>query len=602
VSTKSEEAFQPQLDTKTELRVVDFFCGAGGFSEGFRQQGFKIIKGIDHWAPAVKSHNINHDLNDEPQDVLDFWSYHDLPHAKGLKEIESLLDSEIILGSPPCVSFSMSNNAGKADKRLGVKLIESFLRVIAVKRNKPGSALKAWYMENVPKSQHSIEASYTFRDLNLATWAQQFDIDPDKVALTTNGKSLNSADYGSPQKRERWVCGEVKKGDEWIGYSEPAKSHGKAGTTVLPRYKSLGMIKSSMPAPTQFRESATAIDPNYPSLTVPHKHLTDHFYDTGLYEIQWRKAEDLKRNHPYMGVMSFPENEDNTSRTILATRSPSSREALIYRSEFARKGNGEFRLPTIREVATLMGFPYVYQFYGSENSKWRQIGNAVCPHLSAALARALRVHLNLSPIAVEELDFKSLHSHPVTETNLNDGCQEKIFDAKLVRQSGSRFRMHPFKDGNMTVALTNFNARNKSNSKPHGTKWYAYAFFGTGNEFVPYSINGKDFPKLRRLVAKECGEDLIQKFTSQLIPHVGTFSQLQMQHEQNSPEGSLYTPQQIVGKVKALAEEYDPHKKIIDISEYGLPVPKKKLPLRQLIAMYAFDYLTDVAEQRSLAL
>ena len=26
-----------------KLKVIDFFCGAGGFSEGFRQMGFEIV-------------------------------------------------------------------------------------------------------------------------------------------------------------------------------------------------------------------------------------------------------------------------------------------------------------------------------------------------------------------------------------------------------------------------------------------------------------------------------------------------------------------------------------------------------------------------------
>ncbi|MBA7592141.1 hypothetical protein ES708_34318 [subsurface metagenome] len=28
---------------KSGLRVLDLFCGAGGFSEGFRQAGFEIV-------------------------------------------------------------------------------------------------------------------------------------------------------------------------------------------------------------------------------------------------------------------------------------------------------------------------------------------------------------------------------------------------------------------------------------------------------------------------------------------------------------------------------------------------------------------------------
>ena len=106
---------------------IDFFCGGGGFSLGLYQQGFKPIRGIDSWEPAIKTHNLNFGLNDTPKDVLDF---------QNLKEIEELEDSHIIIGSPPCVSFSLSNKSGGADKSLGIQLIETFLKVVAIKKHK----------------------------------------------------------------------------------------------------------------------------------------------------------------------------------------------------------------------------------------------------------------------------------------------------------------------------------------------------------------------------------------------------------------------------------------------------------------------------------
>lgn len=60
----------------------------------------------------------------------------------------------------------MSNKAGKADKSDGVRLIESYLRVVAIQKIKVNSKLKAWYMENVPESEHHIKKTYTL-DLNL---------------------------------------------------------------------------------------------------------------------------------------------------------------------------------------------------------------------------------------------------------------------------------------------------------------------------------------------------------------------------------------------------------------------------------------------------
>jgi len=83
-------------------------------------------------------------------------------------------------------------------------------------------------------------------------------------------------------------------------------------------------------------ENIKFIDPNYGDFFINSFELTDHFYDTGVYKIEWEKAEYLKTNHPYMGKMSFPENEIKPSRTIMATRSASTREAIIYKSENIR--------------------------------------------------------------------------------------------------------------------------------------------------------------------------------------------------------------------------------------------------------------------------
>src|SRR5690606_38400275 len=103
----------------------------------------------------------------------------------------------------------------------------------------------------------------------------------------------------------------------------------------------------------------------------------------------------LKVNHPYMGKMSFPENENRPSRTITATKIGTSREAIIYESEYPRIGNGQFRTPTVREAACIMGFPITYQFLGGETTKWRLVGNAVCPSVARAFAKQVQVELSM---------------------------------------------------------------------------------------------------------------------------------------------------------------------------------------------------------------
>jgi DNA (cytosine-5)-methyltransferase 1 len=92
-----------------------------------------------------------------------------------------------------------------------------------------------------------------------------------------------------------------------------------------------------------------------------------------------------------MGKMDFPDRTDRLCRTIMATESYCSRESIIF-----PKGDS-YRAPTIRELACLMGFPIDYQFIGTNsNSKHKQIGNAVCVHVSMALAKAIKQELQVT--------------------------------------------------------------------------------------------------------------------------------------------------------------------------------------------------------------
>lgn len=88
----------------SNLSVIDFFFGAGGGAEGFRQMGFEIIRGYDHWKSAIDTYNHNFGTNSKVKNILDF---------SDIEEIEALPNTDVIIGSPPCVSFSSSNNSGK---------------------------------------------------------------------------------------------------------------------------------------------------------------------------------------------------------------------------------------------------------------------------------------------------------------------------------------------------------------------------------------------------------------------------------------------------------------------------------------------------------
>jgi DNA (cytosine-5)-methyltransferase 1 len=429
------------------LTVIDLFCGAGGFSEGFRQQGFEIKLGIDKWESAIKTFNHNFDLKCSAKNILDY--------AFGVKDIEALPDSDVIVGSPPCVTFSSSNISGKADKSSGITLTQLFLKIVAVKKWKPNSKLKAWFMENVPSSIKHLGNEYTFEELGLGEWAKKNKIGRTKVAIKLEGNQhiINSADYGSSQCRERVIAGEIISKKKII-VPEPTHRN-PANTGTLKPWRPLKEIKNGLPSPYSKRGTETIVDPNYPEIKLSLDKITDHFYDTGLFQCVWKQSRFFKINHPYMGKMSFPENEDKPSRTITATNIGTSRESIIYRSESDRKGNGQFRTPTVREAACIMGFPITFQFLGGETTKWRLVGNAVCPSVAGAFARQVRLELGFKVLEKPILRWDFLENI----NNLNEYAT-KAFQNPPKRNKGSRFRRHPFKDGNITVTLSKYNIVN----------------------------------------------------------------------------------------------------------------------------------------------
>lgn len=561
------------------LTVIDFFCGAGGFSEGFRQQGFRIVMGVDNWRPAIQTHNLNHDLKDMTRNVLEFENSVDL--------INSLPNTDIIIGSPPCVNFSMSNRAGKADKSLGVRLIEAYLRVIAIKKHQPGSILKSWLMENVPNSRNFVKESYSFIDLNLGEWAKSVGLNPKIEALKVknNGGLYTASDYGSPQSRQRFICGEIISTGR---FPEPLKTHGKQVDLFnLKAYITLGEIKQRMPSPLDSNNSIYWADPNYPTLKLTRPNITDHFYDTGLYAVEWEKARFSKINHPFMGKMSFPEDENRPSRTIMATRSASTREALIFKSERKRKGDGEYRLPTIREIATLMGFPYTYQFVGGEGTKWRLIGNAVCPHMATALAKEIRKEIGLTPISDDEVKFPNPINSNTTIENLNNS-HPTIFNTPPKKKKGAKFRMHPFKEGNMTVALTNFDPKKEGKSSINGKKWYCIIYLGSGKDFLVIATTKSHIGKAERIIKSlPDGHRFLADYKREFKGKIANHKQLQNLLEENlSRNGTLLGPVTLIEEIAVFIKSYDTKNEIIE--KVNFPgIKKDKFPKKQILAVWA---------------
>ncbi|OXB17377.1 DNA (cytosine-5-)-methyltransferase [Flavobacterium tructae] len=568
-----------------KISVIDFFCGAGGFSEGFRQQGFEIILGIDKWQPAINTFNFNFNQNFKSKNILDYYD--------SIEEIDLLPNTEIIIGSPPCVSFSSSNKSGKADKALGLKLTESFLRVIAVKKHQKDSNLQAWYMENVENSKKHLKNKYTFYDLNLKEWAKKNGINPKKIAIKIEGNSsvLNSADYGSFQARKRLITGEIILKKKFI---IPKKTHSKDGKNKLEIYKKLDDFRQNFPNPYSYSRNNDVIDPTY-GIRIKAEFLTDQFYDTGVYKCDWETSKFRKINHPYMGKMSFPENPLKPSRTITATKISNSRESIIYKSELARIGDGEFRSPTVREAACLMGFPISYQFLGSENTKWKLVGNAVCPSVSRALAKDLRWYLNLENI--QNIISTSIN---IDQTQNLNNFTLKTFDNPPKKNKGARFRRHTFKTDNITVALSNYDI--KVNEKNVG-KWRSTILYGTGEGFGIDEVKEGNYKSLEPIIINNFsdGKQFIEIINNGFSEKIADKYTLQKMYENKSSIQEFYDPVRLIDEVKSIIGKFDSNNEMFVQSNSKI-FKKDKVSKKQLFALYAINKIVTTTNSKETCL
>ena len=360
----------------------------------------------------------------------------------------------------------------------------------------------------------------------------------------------------------------------------------------MPEWNTLNKLLKKFPKPNCKKSSRKVKDPVYNSIEINASSLTDHFYDSGLYRSEWRQSREHKVNHYCMGKMSFPENRNKPSRTITATKSGTSREALIYKSEYSRKGNGEFRCPTVREAASIMGFPFTYQFLGTSNTKWRLVGNAVCPSVSRAFANELLQQLEL-PIN-NGLDLVQ-EPNIIDVQNLNN-FQEKIFDKQPKRTKNSRFRRHPIKGGNLTVTLSNFDIENNSKAT---SKWYTSVQYGTGIGYKNQKIEDEFYKTLEAILLKEKGGLSFMKIINNgFSEKIGSSKELQKKYELQFSNDSKYEPTELVEEVTHILSQFDFDNKEFEQKTNIIFKHKKTAPIKQLFALYAINKISSIANKK----
>lgn len=248
----------------------------------------------------------------------------------------------------------------------------------------------------------------------------------------------------------------------------------------------------------------------------------------------------------------------------MATMSASSREAMILGYK-----KGRYRLPTVREVASMMSFPIDYWFYGdSKATKHTLVGNAVPPKMSYAIAKAIvKENHGILPATYPRIK----HSEEIKFVNLN-GTHFPIKEEKP-RRATAKFKYHiPYMIINAyRVELTNYH----SDFDNQRFKWDVEIHFSQGKEKARVYC-----PTLTISCIPEQYRSNMQRFLEEkrnIIPDADTFQAVYCMTTKDRNRTPWIGPYELLESTKAFIEKIlpeDSQREMVTINQepYSLPL------------------------------
>ena len=306
------------VNTKT-LNVLDLFCGCGGMTNGLTKAGLNVIAGIDVWDKAVESYNKNYNHKAYCADLTELSpeKFNEL-YNKDNKKVD------ILVGGPPCQSFSIAGKRDKDDPRNTlfmeyVKYLDYF---------KP----RAFIMENViGMLSKKTETGEKVIDIIMVELNKDYNCIINK---------LYASDFEVPQNRRRTIIIGIRK-----------------DLNILPKEPEL-IIKSK--------------DDRVPvkNILLDKKDVDKSYYlsERAIQGILNKKQKSKERGAGF-GAQFL--NMDKPSYTIPARYWKDGCDALV------KYNDNEIRRLTILELKRIQSFPDDYYLEGNKKDQIMQIGNAV---------------------------------------------------------------------------------------------------------------------------------------------------------------------------------------------------------------------------------
>lgn len=309
------------------MQIVSLFSGAGGLDLGLIQAGHEVIWANDIYKDAVDTYRDNIGDHVDMRDISEIPSS-DIPYA------------DVVVGGFPCQGFSVANWGRTVDDKRN-KLYCEMVRVITDKKPRFFIAENVKGIVSLGKGEVLKKIVSDFR----------------KAGYRTYWQVLNSADYGAPQKRMRFVMlgvrNDLSKKRDVFFPPEPTHQNpnAKDRDITLEPWLTVGKALSHIPEP----EDAPDI-PNH---------------DYSRYKLRFNGH----LGHRYI-------DPDKPSPTVTGRGDDKGGVVVLHHPKNHRRMSA-------RELASVQSFPDDFIFSGTRTSAYRQIANAVPPALGRAIGGML---------------------------------------------------------------------------------------------------------------------------------------------------------------------------------------------------------------------
>ncbi len=359
--------------------VVDLFSGAGGMSYGFHAHpGFRVAAAVDAQLGKPSSGNGSLQCNltyaanigVEPLE-LDLGKVDAVSLRNVLADRFGVGELSLLIACPPCTGFSraMPDNHLRDDHRNSL-VQQSALFAVELR---PSIVL----MENARELMMGRFAHHYTRARRLL----------EDHGYTVSGAVHVLSRFGLAQQRERAVVVAVRDSlalrtleDLWEGYEpKPEATHVRRAIAGFPK------LSAGQTDPLDSLHSS----PSFADVrSLRRLQLIPH--DGG----SWSDLVHVEEAEPFLtpAMRRYASKGDFGSHPDVYGRMWWDRPSVTIKRECGHVGNGRYahpeqdRLCTVREMATLQGFPRHYKFVGTMGNTYRHIGDAVPPLISYQLA------------------------------------------------------------------------------------------------------------------------------------------------------------------------------------------------------------------------